>query len=79
MAATRYRLVLEGELSARHTTLFEGMQVTSESGVTVVTGTIQDQAQLHGLLDKIASVGITLVSLAPEDDEEPFALVGPEG
>jgi hypothetical protein len=79
VAATRYRLVLAGELSPRYATVFEGMQVTSESGETVVVGTIQDQAQLHGLLDRIASLGITIVSLAPANGEETSALVGPPG
>ena len=65
MAATRYRLVLDGELSPRYSTAFEGMHMKSESGLTVIVGTIEDQAHLHGLLDRIASLGIKLVSIAP--------------
>jgi hypothetical protein len=79
VAATPYRLVLEGELGPRYSALFEGMHVKSENGETVVIGTIEDQAQLHGLLDRIASLGIKIVSLAPASAEETAALVGPPG
>ena len=79
MTATPYRLVLEGELGPRYAALFEGMQVTSVGGETVVVGTIEDQAQLHGLLDRIASLGIKIVSLAPASAEDTSALVGPPG
>jgi hypothetical protein len=72
-------LVLEGELGPRFSALFEGMEVKSEGGETVVVGTIEDQAQLHGLLNRIASLGIKIVSLAPASAEETSALVGPPG
>jgi len=79
VTATPYRLVLEGELGPRYAAFFEGMQVTSEGGETVVVGTIEDQAQLHGLLDRIASLGIKIVSLAPASAEDTSELVGPPG
>jgi len=67
MDGVRYRLVVDGELSARYSTVFEGMEVESKGGVTVIRGTITDQAQLHGVLDRIENLGIKLVSVAPED------------
>ena len=76
MAATRYRLVLDGELSPRYSTVFEGMHMEADGGVTVVVGTIEDQAELHGLLDRVASLGIKLISIEPESDHETSALPG---
>lgn len=35
---------------------------------TAIVGTITDQAHLHGLLEIIAGLGLTLVSVEPEDD-----------
>jgi hypothetical protein len=70
MGGVRYRLVVDGELSARYATAFEGMELEPHEGVTAIRGTITDQAHLHGVLDRIASLGLTLVSVAPEDGEE---------
>ena len=68
-AGVRYRLVVDGELSARYSSAFEGMELESHEGVTVISGTIMDQAHLHGVLDRIEDLGIKLVSVAPEDGE----------
>lgn len=38
------------------------------AGTTVLTGTVIDQAHLHGLLDRIQELGIELVSFGPVDD-----------
>jgi hypothetical protein len=70
MGGVRYRLVVDGELSARYSSAFEGMDVESREGVTVIRGTIADQAQLHGVLDRIEGLGIKLVSVTPEEGEE---------
>lgn len=78
MAATRYRLILDGELSPRYSKVFEGMRMEAGGGVTAVVGTIEDQAELHGLLDRIGSLGIKLISLEPESDRETTALPGTE-
>jgi hypothetical protein len=63
-----YRLVVEGELSSRYTAVFEGMRFERAEGRTTIVGTIVDQAHLHGLLQRIEGLGLTLVSVAPEDD-----------
>ena len=70
MGGVRYRLVVDGELSARYSRAFEGMEVESREGVTVIRGTIVDQAHLHGVLDRIEGLGIKLVSIAPEKSGE---------
>ena len=63
----RYRLVLRGELGEPFSFLFEGMQVDRLAGTTVLTGTVIDQAHLHGLLNRIQELGIELVSFGPVD------------
>ena len=76
MDGVRYRLVVEGELGPRYSAAFEGMELESHDGLTVIAGMIEDQAQLHGLLDRIASLGIKLVSVAPEDGVQTSASAG---
>ena len=70
MGDKRYRLVVEGELGHRFSTVFEGMQVEARDGRTSIVGTIRDQSHLHGLLDRIASLGLVLVSVAPVNGVE---------
>lgn len=62
----RYRVVVEGELSPRYAAGFEGMSMECGAGKTAIVGTVTDQAHLQGLLERIASLGLTLVSVAPE-------------
>lgn len=64
MAAHRYCLVVDGELDDRFRAVFEGLTVTPTFGRTVLVGMLDDQAQLQGLLQRIAALGLTLISLA---------------
>ncbi len=67
MTATRYRIVLRGRLSKRFESAFEGMTLEHAPGRTVLTGEIRDQAQLHGLLDRVRDFGIDLLAVEPAD------------
>ena len=69
MSAQRYRLVVEGELGARYASAFEGMAVSAHDGMTEITGAIVDQSHLHGLLERIADLGLKLRSVTPLDTE----------
>jgi hypothetical protein len=63
--ATVYRIVVRGELSARYVPAFEGMTLATGDGQTAITGLVIDQAQLHGLLNRIGDLGLELVSINP--------------
>jgi hypothetical protein len=69
MSAHNYCLVVEGELGARYASAFEGMTISAHDGVTEITGSIIDQSHLHGLLERIAGLGLTLRSVTPLDTE----------
>jgi hypothetical protein len=60
-----YRIVVSGELSDRYATAFEGMEMEVASGQTILTGEVVDQPQLHGILDRVNSFGLKLVSVEP--------------
>ena len=61
--ATRYKLMVRGELSERFVHEFEGMSLKAENGRTSLVGPIIDQAHLHGLLDRLQDFGVELLSI----------------
>jgi hypothetical protein len=59
-----YQIRIEGHLGQQWTDWFEGLVLTlEEDGNTLLTGSVADQAALHGLLKKIRDLGIVLVSV----------------
>jgi hypothetical protein len=61
--AARYEIRVEGVLDRRWTTWFEGLEVDNDGSQTVISGEIADQAALHGLLNKVGDLGLTLISV----------------
>ncbi len=63
---TVYRIRVKGHLDSQWTEWFSGMTITlEEDGNTLLTGTVVDQAALHGLLKKVRDLGMPLVSVCP--------------
>ena len=60
---TVYRFEVGGELSERYAEAFEGMEMETKSGRTVLTGEVIDAPHLHGILDRISALGLKLVSV----------------
>ena len=70
----QYEIRVKGHLGSRWTAWFDGLSLTNEDdGITVIRGTVVDQAALHGLLQKLRDVGIPLVSLAQLASDMPCA------
>ena len=68
---TIYRIRIRGQLDSQWTDWFEGLTITLEdSGDTLLTGPVVDQAALHGLLKKIRDLGIPLVSVCPGQSKD---------
>ena len=58
-----YQIRLKGHLGPQWTEWFGGMSITlEESGETLLTGPVEDQAALHGLLKKVRDLGMPLIS-----------------
>jgi hypothetical protein len=66
---TQYRIVVTGELGSRYAATFAPMQLSSRNGETEIIGRIDDDAELHGLLDTVAALGLSLVSVTPVPPE----------
>jgi hypothetical protein len=58
-----YRIVVRDEIGKRFALAFEGMEMEARCGQTILTGEVIDQPHLHGILDRISSLGLELVSV----------------
>ena len=79
---TIYRIVVRSELNNRYAVAFEGMEMETKAGDTVLTGEIIDQPHLHGILARINGLGLRLLSVEalPEDvDPSPAISREPKG
>jgi hypothetical protein len=69
-SAGRYEIRVAGHLDTRWAAWFDGLSLTRASdGTTVLAGVIVDQSALHGVLRKLADIGLPLVSVTPGTDE----------
>jgi hypothetical protein len=64
-----YLVVVAGELSDDVGRAFEGMSLSRQKGRTVLVGTMRDQAQLQGVLQRISDLGLTVLSVSALDRE----------
>jgi hypothetical protein len=64
----RYEIQVKGHLAARWDAWFDGFTLTrTNDGTTVLAGFVLDQAALHGILRKVADLGVPLISVTPTD------------
>lgn len=59
-----YQIRIQGHLGPQWTDWFEGLTIAlEEDGDTLLTGTVIDQAALHGWLKKVRDLGMPLLSV----------------
>ena len=59
-----YEIRIKGHLDHGWTDWFDGLTILLEdSGETLITGPVVDQAALHGLLKKVRDLGMPLLSV----------------
>jgi hypothetical protein len=69
--ARRYEIRLTGRLDESWAEWLGGMSLShTNDGTTVLAGRVVDQAALHGLLQKLRDLGVTLISVN-ESDADP--------
>ena len=59
----KVKIRIEGHLDAKWRDWFDGMEITHENTDTILTGIIIDEAALHGFLNMIRDLNLTLISV----------------
>jgi hypothetical protein len=63
-----YHIRVKGNLEPKWSDWFDGFAITPQAeDVTVLAGTVADQAALHGLLAKIRDLGLPVLSVVRKD------------
>jgi hypothetical protein len=67
-----YQIRIKGHLGSHWLAWFEGLDITlEEDGNTLLTGTVVDQAALHGILKKVRDLGMPLLSINSSGGADP--------
>ena len=73
MQQENYQITIKGHLDPNWADWFDGLTITSlPNGTTVISGPLADQAMLHGVLNRVRDLGLTLLSVQhvePESDD----------
>ena len=68
---TAYQIRIQGHLGRQWMDWFEGLSITpQDNGDTVISGTVDDQAAMHGLLRKVRDLGAPLLSVVRVESGE---------
>lgn len=65
-----YTIHIKEKLDASWSDWFDGLSITPlPNDETLISGSILDQAALHGLLNKVRDLGLTLVAVYQMDNK----------
>ena len=74
----RYQIIIGGLIDEAWSNWLSNLEISwSPSGTTELCGEVADQAALHGLLQRIRDLGLTLIAVKPiEECQEAELLKG---
>jgi hypothetical protein len=59
-------ITVRGHLDSQWKDWFGGLDISYKGSNTILSGNIRDEAQLHGILNKIRDLNLTLISIHPK-------------
>lgn len=75
MVTSSYVIVIEGEIDSACARAFAPANVTVRNGRTLLHTSAIDQPALHGIFDRVASLGLTLLSAVSTDVDDATPVV----
>lgn len=67
-----YQIRIQGHLSAEWSAWFDGLIITNNpNGEALLTGQLPDQAALYGILNRLQSLNLPLLSLSSRPPNSP--------
>jgi hypothetical protein len=63
MAATKYQFRIRGRLSEPLLERFDMLESENERTETLLYGPVRDQAELHGIIERVQSLGLELIEV----------------
>jgi len=65
----QFRIKIKGQLGQQWAEWFENMEISFDGENTILTGHVTDQAALHGILNRIRDLNLTLISVNSDFNE----------
>ncbi|MFC2151825.1 hypothetical protein ACFLSE_04790 [Bacteroidota bacterium] len=63
------KIKIQGHLDKKWEHWFNGMAISYEGNNTILTGSIKDDAYIHGILNLIRDLNLKLISVNPSFEE----------
>lgn len=70
MGGAVYRILVRERLDQRWEDRFAPMHLTAEDHVTMLRGPVSDQAMLHGILERIRNLNLTILLVERIEDQK---------
>ncbi len=70
MEPTTYEITVRGEAGKAVRAAFQDLDMSTQGGFTTLRARLPDQAALHGLIERIGALGLELVNVRSEDDDQ---------
>lgn len=59
----RFQIVIKGRIDKEWAEWFGELEIQYQEGTTILTGELPDQSALHGILNQIRDLNLTLLSV----------------
>jgi len=66
----QYTIIIKGQLEASWKEWFDGMDFLYEGDNTILSGKLQDEAALHGILNRIRDLNLKLISVNSDNQKK---------
>ena len=66
----KVKIIINGQIDESWKEWFKGMQVSKKDSYTILSGEINDEAHMHGILNRIRDFNLKLISVNQLNNNE---------